>query len=368
MGKTLEAITDRAFDEKTNYQPGELADGRFSDLTNPPSLAALKLHEVLFKAAGAAVADDRWHQIDLVTLRAIQGMKNYDRRGLVGLFRELRGVVIEYDTATETVVAGLLDIAKVEFEDGDGPTIIRWKFGEGFREIVASSNYWALIDRSASLAMTSRYALRLHQMISLRINLERKSSEVFKLDDLRGRLGVPDGKLVRWVHLSQKALQPAIEEVNQLSRFQVRMEPKKRGRSVVSVEIFWAEKSDLIDTKTELERHSVGRKARRNGEIEAIIGAAAEPAGGHSQIQGGEVAGKPLPAPLSAFPAAGGISFNGWAAIAREHLPGGSSRPDVDLVAEQFRQWATQKGISLASSGIRKTFEGFCRKWQMPKA
>ena len=64
-------------------------------------------------------------------------MKHYDRRGLVGLFKELRGVVMEYDTDKETVIAGLLDVAKVEFEDGDGPTVVRWKFGEGFREIIA---------------------------------------------------------------------------------------------------------------------------------------------------------------------------------------------------------------------------------------
>ena len=120
-------------------------------------------------------------------------MKNYDRRGLVGLFKELRGVVMEYDTDKETVIAGLLDVAKVEFEDGDGPTVVRWKFGEGFREIVAQSDYWAIIDRSAALSMTSRYALRLHEMIALRVNLERKASEVFKLDDLRARLGVPAG-------------------------------------------------------------------------------------------------------------------------------------------------------------------------------
>ena len=189
MGKTLQVIGDRAYDDTRSYHPGELADGRFADLHNPPSLAALKLHEVLFKAAGAAVADDRWHQIDLATLRAVDGMKHYDRRGLVGLFKELRGVVMEYDTDKETVIAGLLDVAKVEFEDGDGPTVVRWKFGEGFREIVAQSDYWAIIDRSAALSMTSRYALRLHELVALRVNLERKASEVFKLDDLRARLG-----------------------------------------------------------------------------------------------------------------------------------------------------------------------------------
>lgn len=357
MGRTLKAIADREFDETRSYHPGELADGRFSDLTNPPSLAALKLHEILFKAAGATVADDRWHQIDLATIRRVEGVKNHDRKGLVALFRELRGVVMEYDTEKETIIAGLIDIAKVEFEGGEGPAIVRWKFGEGFREIVAKSDYWALIDRSASLAMTSRYALRLHQMISLRGNLDHKASEVFKLEDLRARLGVPTGKLVSWGSLSQKALKPAVEEVNQLSRFDVTMEPKKRGRSVVAVEFSWSEKVSLADTKAELNRHSAGRKARRVGHEETIVEAM-------EKANGGPDGSQPTVSSLNDFPASGGISFNAWAAIAREHLPAGPSRPDVDLVAEQFRQWAYQKKIALSGTRVQKTFEGFCRSWR----
>lgn len=84
--------------------------------------------------------------------------------------------------------------------------------------------------------MTSRYALRLHELVELRVNLERKASEVFKLDDLRARLGAPAGKLVVG-SLAQKALQPAIAEVNQPSRFSVAMRSQKRGRSVVAVEL-----------------------------------------------------------------------------------------------------------------------------------
>lgn len=374
MGKTLQVIKDRTYDGTRSYHPGELADGRFADLTNPPSLAALKLHEVLFKAAGAAVADDRWHKIDLTSIRAIEGMKNYDRRGLVTLFKELRGVVMEYDTDKETVIAGLLDVAKIEFEDGDGPTVVRWKFGEGFREIVAQSDYWAIIDRSAALSMTSRYALRLHEIVSLRVNLERKASEVFKLDDLRARLGVPTGKLVRWDGLNQKALKPAIAEVNQLSRFTVSMRPQKRGRSVVAVELAWEAKDDLAETKTELGRHRAGRTARREGSVETVSKPSQNATGGHQVVRGSKPAPKlqkPPQEPSIAFygtdefPSSGGINFTAWAEVAHSKLPGGRNKPDIDMVAERFRQWTSEKGIPLKGPKILTAFEGFCRKWKI---
>jgi hypothetical protein len=344
MGKTLQAITDRASDPARAYQPGELADGRFADLTNPPSLAALKLHELLFKCAGAAVADDRWHQIDLAQLRAVVGMKNYDRRGLIDLFKELRGVVMEYDTERKTVIAGLLDVAKVQFEDGDGPTVVRWKFGEGFREVVAKSDYWAMIDRSASLAMTSRYALRLHEMIALRVNLERKASEVFKLDDLRARLGVPAGKLASWNNLNQFALKPALVEINHLARFTVTMTPVKRGRSVVAVQLEWDEKASgsRAEAKAELAQPRVGRQARRAGTMEAITAPEASMAA------------------RGPFPASGGISYGVWGDLAREHLP--RPLPDLDRVAGDFRRWAAERDLALSATGVEKAFIGFCKK------
>lgn len=366
MGKTLQVISDRAYDQTRSYHPGELADGRFADLTNPPSLAALKLHEVLFKTAGAAVADDKWHTISLATLRGLDGMKNYDRRGLVDLFKELRGVVMEYDTAKETVITGLLDVAKVEFEDGDGPTVIRWKFGEGFREIVANSDYWAIIDRSTALSMTSRYALRLHEMIALRVNLERKASEVFKLDDLRGRLGVPAGKLDRWTHLSQKALQPAIAEVNQLSRFTISMRPQKRGRSVVAVELSWEAKPDLAETKSELGRHSAGRPARRAGTVETVVEAAPQKAVESRKGSRAEKPSSKRPTAFpDAFPGSGGIAYTDWADVASSKLPGGRNQPDVNDVAAAFRQFAAERSIPLTGPKILATFETFCRKWKI---
>lgn len=377
MGKTLQVIGDREYDQTRSYHPGEIADGRFTDLTNPPSLAALKLHEVLFRAAGAAVADDKWHQLDMARIAATEGMRNLTRRGLIDLFKELRGVVMEYNIAGETVVAGLLDVAKVTFDDGSGPIVVRWKFGESFREVMAQSNYWAIIDRQTALSMSSRYALRLHEMIALRINLERKASEVFKLDDLRARLGVPAGKLVRWTHMSQFALQPAIAEVNQLSRFTVAMQPQKRGRSVVAVKLSWEEKSDLATTRSELDRHSAGRQARRNGTVETVAETPQEPRGGRSASSIGNRAPKTLKAPHGAprpdsgrpltvdvFPRSGGIAFTAWAEVARSELPGGRNRPDLDMVAERFRQWAPKNGVPLKGPKVLPAFKTFCRQWK----
>lgn len=64
-----------------------------------------------------------------------------------------------------------------------------------------------------------------------------------------------------------------------------------------------------------------------------------------------------------AFPNDGSIAFSRWAAVVRENAP--RPCPDVDVVAEAFRRWATQRGVDLAARTIERTFAGFCRNWRM---
>lgn len=343
MAKTLDVIANRASDERTLVQPGEIADARFRDLRNPPSLQALKLHAFMVKSAGGAVAEDRWHQVTLAEIREVPGLKNHDRRSLIDLVAQIRGVVIEFEDDTFTNIVGLLDVAKVQFEDGDGPAVMRWKFGEGFRELVALSDYYAIIDRQTMFAMTSRYSMQLFQMLAIREKLKHKHRETFSVEDLRARLGVPEGKLSRWDMFNRKALTPAVAEVNQLARFAVTATPKKRGRNVVAVELAWEPKPDLTETKAELAGHSAGRRARREGSVEQV---------------------EPAPAVIArnAFPPEGRISYSRWADLVRDNVPG--ITPDVDLVADAFRTWAASKGIPLHSEGIERTFIGFCRQFQ----
>lgn len=356
MGKTLEVLKDRETDKKNLPQLCELADGRFRDLRNPPSLQALKLHQLMFKAAGGAVADDRWHQIDLAEIRAVSGFRHHDRRSLLDLLTELRGVVIEYDDEKYTNIVGILDIARVEFEGGEGPVVMRWKFGEGFRELVAKSDYFAIIDRQTTFAMGSRYSLRLFEMMSVRVNLKYKTHEIFTINDLRARLGVPDGKLLEWNNFNQRVMRPAIAEVNQLARFTVTATPKKRGRTIVAVELAWELKPDLTETKKELGSHKIGRKARRDGTVEQVVWPDAQ---------------SPLPAPARpavivkqsvGFPADGSISYTQWGELARQHVP--KPTPDVDMIASAFRKWAHEKAIPFDSEGVEKSFIGFCKKFK----
>jgi len=320
MKKSIEIIKDRKkFKPDEKVKMGEIIESHFLDLRHPPSLAGLKLFEILFKASGDKIAENSWHEIYLIDLKETSGFKNYDQENLKNLLQELRATTISFQQENETFISGLIDIAVIKLDEESGLIKIKWKFSEPFRNMVFRSNYWAILDHQISLSMNSRYALRLYEILALRIGLDYKNKEFFSLQEIRQRLGVKEGKLQRWTHLYNRALRPSIEEINEKARFNVEIKPHKQGRSVTGVIFQWKSKEINNIIKTNYKEQSIH------------------------------------------FPNDGSIRYNQWGDIARNNLP--KPLPDLDMVAQQFRNWLRNKKIPFNIKNITSIFEGFCKNY-----
>jgi len=340
MGKTTQVAADRAFDDSKTVIPVEVARGTY--MQNPPGLAALKLMHVLIGQAGGRMGEDVEHRVRLSEVRAIEGMKNHDRASLGPLFAELQSaVLISDDVARQRItIGGLLDIAEVDYHDeAAGDLVISWYFSRLFIRMAAASDHWAILDRQTAFRLKSRYSMLLFQHISSLVTLDHITAKSFTIAELRAVLGVEPGKLSRFADLNARAIQPAIEEVSTESRLILTATPRKIGRAVSSVKISWIEKAadDKRALKAEMDRHSVGRKARRAGTVEHV---------------------RPLTRPAD-FPDSGSIEYSRWAEIARSCLP--TPHPDIDHVATAYRRWSTQKRIARTEV----TWSGFCRAWKV---
>lgn len=334
MGKTTQVAADRAFDQTKTVLPAELARGVY--MRNAPSLQALKLMHLMVATAGGRMADPIRHEIRLADIRNIDGMKNHDRESLTPLFEELRAVVIREgdpsDDEQKVIIGGLLDHAVLNRKDPiSGDTLLSWFFGRMFLEMAENSNHWAILDRQTVFHLSSKYSVLLFQHIASLANLDRMNAKTFTVPQLRALLGVPEGKLSRFSNLNTWALKPAIDEINHLSRLDLIATPKKIGRTVASVTIGWQVKDDPTPARRELQGHSTGRKARRNGSVETVA---------------------------IAFPATGGISYSPhWLELKRA----AGCNKDNDLIASDFRRFCREKGIPLNVENIEKTFSGFCK-------
>lgn len=332
MGHALNIAESTEHLPNTSAKPGGFLDARFTDnaLRNPPSLQALKLQDVLMKTAGGKIAEEVWHSLPLATFKQIKGFRNLTHEDVVRLFEELRGVTMRHVNHEEghTAVYGMIAVGRVDMDEGKG--LLRYQFDAEFRKVIGNSDLYAVLDYRAGLAMSSRYAHRLHEMIAFRAGRE-KQIERFTVEDLRARLGVQAGKLQRWPDFKRYALDRALEEVNQVSRFQVsyRITCRER-RKTTEVELTWSVKPDQTETLTEQAAHSVARKGRRAEAKERI-----------------------------AFPESGGITYSShWITLKQQ----AGCNMDNSLIATRFRGFCAERKIRLDARNIEKLFVDYCAK------
>ena len=328
MGQTLNIATTTEHKLNESAKAGELVDAQFTAnaLRNPPSLQALKLQDMLMKNAGGKIAEDVFHAMPLASFKQVKGFRNLTHEDVVRLFEELRGVTMRHVNHEEghTAVYGMIAVGRVDMDEGSGQ--LRYKFDDEFRKVIEQSDLYAVLDYRAGLAMKSRYAHRLHEIITLRSGRE-KQIEKFTIEELRSRLGVQTGKLKTWTALKQRVLDQAIEEVNQASRFEVNYRVSKRfGRAVAEIELSWKIKSDQTQTKRDQSAHSIARKGRR-AENKMLM-----------------------------FPASGSVKYaSPWEQIARDNC-----NWDHNKIADAFRSFCKSKGIRLDAKNIETTFKNFC--------
>jgi len=340
MTKTTQVAADRAHDQTKTVLPAEVARGVY--MRNAPSLRALKLMHLMIAKAGGRMAEPVRHEIRLSDIRKIDGMNNHTHETLTPLFEELRSATMTHadENAGEVSIGGVLDHAKMKYRhEISGDTLVSWYFGRMFVDMAEKSNHWAIMDRQTVFHLTSKYSVLLFQHISSLTNLKHTNSKTFSIPELRAMLGIPEGKLARFVHLRQRAIDHAITEINQLSRLTLTATPHKIGRTVGSVEIAWEVKPDPTETKRELDRPKVGRKARRDRTAET---------------------------PVVAFPSSGSVKgCQPWDKIAREHAPKlqGGHVPDLRVLADTFRKWCAEKSIPLDMTSIEKTFTTWCKNY-----
>ena len=137
--------------------------------------------------------------------------------------------------------------------------------------VITQSRAWATIKSHIMYALRSKYSIRLYEMIERRIGMMRQFEEI-DVDAFRSYLGVPEGKLARFADFNKYALKPALEEVNHLTDFVVRVATVKKGRMVEKLILSWDRKtaSQIEAAHIERERSRVGREARWSRQVEQI--------------------------------------------------------------------------------------------------
>ena len=345
MPKTIEIAKKFAGDAHKSVVPNEYARGLI--IEHAPSAQALKLMSLMIGEAGGRMAEDTWHKITLGQIRKIKGMRKHDKESLRPLFTELRAMTYSFDhkEKEKIEIGGFLDHAEIKYKnDVSGALEIQWKFSTMFLRMAENSNHWAIIDRQTQFALRSRYSLLLFQHLSSYFQLQHITYKKFSLSELRAVLNIKTSVHLQFKFLNRDVLKPTLAEINQLSRFEIKMRTIKEGRAVVAIEFSWAEKADLAPTKKELNHPKKGRKARREGKADHLI----------------------LETP---FPETGGLSYDKYWRDEGRRIWSDQGRslrdfPDTTLIANHVRKKASEQNIPLNHLKMKTLFENVIKAWK----
>ena len=310
-------------------KPGELVD--LVEVT-PLTLSDRRIYNLLLENAWDDIDKPVIHTIAKARLRGSHNSNDRIGESIERLMAAIVKVKLTQDGQAVIERVQLLG-GNVEYETPDGT--LHYEIPARLRRIITDSTIFARLHKEVMFALSSKYALTLYEMVQKRGNLTYRSSEDFSITEIRGILGVPKGKLTTWSNLQNRAIKPAVEEVNQLSDHLVQIEPVKTGRRVTHIRLKWWKKdANGVDTiARELSGARIGRRARLAGRVDDIVDA---PRIGQP---GRDDRPSQSPTPLREGRSAGFVLRTETYETARLRHRG----YDIYFVEQEWRRWARSK-------------------------
>jgi hypothetical protein len=259
-------------DEHMLIKPGELID--IVELS-PLTLQDRRIYNLLILNAWDSITEPKEHRIHKRDLRGTHNVNDRVGDSLLRLMGAVAQLRVERDAGDgrgpETFTRRVQLLAGTE-ESARSDGLVFYSFPAAVRGIIRESSQYARLQKQVMFAFSSKYALALYEMVQKRGNLKFKTSEEFPLDRFRSLLGVEPDKLRQFKHFKNRAIDPAVLEVNGLGEFGCKIEPIYAGRKVTAVRLSWWAKNldERKSTLNELRFSRVGRRARLQGKVETL--------------------------------------------------------------------------------------------------
>jgi hypothetical protein len=336
-------------------KPGNIIEVKFVK-GESLSLTASRLLALMILTAGGDAWEDKPHRMRKADIR--RGHKGNER--ITDMLQELHRTLFAVDDRSwrgkkATTLFSLISRSREETEENGGEAgWIEWEFTPDARKMIQASETYAVLNRQAVLGFRSNYALKLYELGALRLH-RRQATWKGDMTALRAALGIPPDVYTDFAQLRRKVLEKAKAEIDQLAHFRVEWREIRQGRTVAEIEFRFEPKGapEVIETVDELDRHSSGRKERRDGTVEQVVST-----DGGKCITAKSSRARKIDEPL--FPR-GSISFGHDEIVGIARQFGGGW--DVELIAQSFRDHMGSRLDKLRGAKLAAAWKGFCESW-----
>lgn len=266
--KTFRTV-DMVTDDLTMIKPAELIE--CTEMA-PLTLADRRIYNMLLLNAWESIGEEKSHVIAKKDLRGSHNVNDRVGDSIDRLMAVVCKTPVIRNGKNYTRKFHLIETSDDQ-NDNEDMGLLYYNFPVHLRNIIKNSTQFARLKKEILFALSSKYALSLYELIAKRINLKHKKSEEIPIERFRIFLGVEEGKLVQFTHLRQRAIDPAVLEVNGLAEFGCKVEPVYTGKKVTAVTLSWWPKSlaEKMVALREVKGSKVGRKARLKGTVETLV-------------------------------------------------------------------------------------------------
>ena len=275
-------ITSLTFKQQSNYE-GFPKAAELIEIEGAHALEAsdrAMFNQLLQTAhdSGRLTEPDAEWEISLAGLRRASTKHESNDRIRASLRRLRRTEVRVTYVSPRTRLSRTKETQLLEFtdtDDSDSPSAtVQFGIPKRLRIVLARANRWGRIRCEIAYAMSTKYAIALHEMICLRANLER-CVETINMGKFCKLLGVPPGAYDRADNFMRNVIAPALVEVNGLSDLggEIEMVRKHSRAPAHAVAITWWRKQpdEFRAAMLERSRPRVGRMARLKGQVEPVV-------------------------------------------------------------------------------------------------
>lgn len=208
-------------------QSNDLIEARHN---NPLTVREQKIILAMVSGIQPEDKDFKEYRISLKDFNEMLGLKGSTKyTQMKGIMKDLMGKTVEIPRGNK---GWLLTnwVSSAEYIDGEG--VIELTFSPKLKPYLLQLKAYTSYRLSNILSLNSTYSIRLYELMK---KWEFLGKWECPLEELRGKLGVEEGKYPKYANFKARVLLRAVEEVNEKTDFHIIFEEVKKGRSVEQI-------------------------------------------------------------------------------------------------------------------------------------
>jgi plasmid replication initiation protein len=228
-------------------------------ITNTVNIFQRRLWNVLLANAYYKLPEEEYFTLHLKDLKTAIDFDSNNCDYLKQSLIELIGCVVEWnvlgkDKQTDWKAFGLLASAKIE----DG--VLTYTYARELQQMLYNPHIYARISLSIQNKLKSKHSLALYELFLDYFISDRGFGQtpVIEIDQLRYLLGFTRNKkkpisktnldrYEEFKHFNNKVIKPSIEEINETTEINVRVDYKKNGRKVTGLQFFIKPQNKMLE-------------------------------------------------------------------------------------------------------------------------